>query len=293
MTKKVLRLNERFILREMKSEMKNHKLSILKKPIKTKLGSLSKYLWLIILLLVLLVCIIRQFPCNYSLLLKPGYVVPKGIITDTDGQFYESCMMFIEEPDTTKIINHVDGSNPKEVNAYLEKMESCRNTYHTKPYTPIHQIDRILPASSDGKERILVLGSEEEEENLLYRQGNFYLFDNQMNLLDRTEFEGKFVQYFISANFTDRLWIQVGDPGSGGYLYMHEIFIVNDKIEIKHLGYGADCEYHTYKIINHHTNPRMYLYRKAHYPLAYIIILLILFNFFIFVLGLFLISRKL
>lgn len=202
-------------------------------------------------------------------------------------------MMFIEEPDTKKVINQVDGSNPEEVNIYLGKMESYINMYNTKPYTPIHQIDRILPASSEGKERILVLGSEEKEEHLFYRLGNLYLFDNQMNLLDRTEFEGKFVQYFISANFTDHLWIQVGDPGSGGYLYMNEINIVKDKIEKKYLGYGAKAEYHTYKIIHHRTNPRMVLYRKAHVLLVYIIILLVLFNLLILVLGLFLISRKL
>ena len=201
--------------------------------------------------------------------------------------------MFIEEPNTKKVINQVDGSNPEVVNTYLEKMESYIKAYEINPYTPIQQIDRILPVSSEGKERILVLGSEEKEEHLFYRQGHLYLFDTQMNLLDRTEFNGKFVQYFISANFTDRLWIQVGEPGSGGYLYMNEINIVQDKIERKHLGYGAEAEYHTYKIIHHRTNPRMALYRKAHVLLVYIIILLVLFNLFILVLGLFLISRKL
>jgi len=250
--------------------------------------NILKHLWLIILLLVFLICFIKQFPCNYLLLFTPGYVVPKGIVSNSDGRFYESCMKFIEEPDPNKVINAVDSSNPKEVNAYLEKMERFEKTYESKPFPAMKQIDRILPVSSEGKDRILVLGSEDEVG--FYR--NLYLFDTEMNLLNRIEFNSEYVQYFLSAHFTDRLWIQIGSSGIMGFLYMNEVFLVNDKIEIKSLGYGADGEYHTYKIINHNTNPQMFLYRKGYILLSYLIILLILFNVLILVLGLFLMSRN-
>jgi hypothetical protein len=251
--------------------------------------AVGRYLWLVILVLTFLTCVINEFPANYGLILKPGVVLPNGIITHSGGLFYDSFLLFIEKPSSKKLINKTSVFNPKEVNSYLQKMEQYTKDYDLSPYPEIKKIDRIFPVSSEGKERILILGCDENE----YGDWSLYLFDTQHKLLHKSDFYGGYVQYFISAKFTNRLWIQIGSSGTSGELYMYEISIANDKIDIKSHGYGIEYEYHTYKIMNHRTNPRMVLYQKAYVPLLNWILYFLLFEALMLVLGLFLISRKL
>ena len=251
-------------------------------------STIGRHLWLIILVLIIFVCVLKEFPANYGLILKPGVVLPNGIISNSEGRFYDSFLMFIEKPSSKKLINKTSIFNPKEVNSYLEKMERYTKDYNLNPYPEIKKIDRILPVSSEGKERILILGSNENK----YGDWSLYLFDAQHNLLQKSDFYGGYVQYFVSAKFTDRLWIQIGYDGTSGELYMYEISIVNDKIDIKSFGYGIDDEYNTFKIINHRTNPRMILYQKAYVPLLSWFLYFLLFESLMLVLGLFLISHK-
>ena len=142
----------------------------------------------------------------------------------------------------------------------------------------------IFPTSSEGKDRILIYGSNGKNEGL-------YLFDTQHNLLHNSDFY-RGGQWFVSARFTDRLWVQDYWPGTSGFLYMYEISIAGDQIDIKNFGYGTKDKYPTYKIMNHRTNPRMVLYQKAYMWPIYWILYFLLFLSLMLVLGLFLISRS-
>jgi hypothetical protein len=249
------------------------------------LRAIGKYLWLIILVIIIFVCVINEFPSNYALILKPGVVFPNGIITNSEGRYYESFFMFVEKPNFREPNNKISASNPKEVNSYLEKIEKYTKEYEAKLFPEIKKINRILPVSSEGKDRILILGGSEEYNGL-------FMFDTQYKLLHKNAFCCSTSQWFVSANFTDRLWAQDGCPASFGFFHMYEISIANDKIDIKKIDYGSEHEYPTYKIMNHRTNPRMVLYQKAYAPLIYWFLYFLLFLSLILVLGLFLISRK-
>lgn len=247
--------------------------------------AVGKYLWLIILIIIIFVCVIKEFPANYKLLLNPGVVIPNGVLIDSKGHYFESFFMFIEKPNFRKSNDKVSASNPKEVNSYLEKMERYTKDYVLKLFPEIIYMYEVLPVTSEGKDRILIYGSKGKNEGL-------YLFDTQHNLLHNSDFYGG-EQWFVSAKFKDRLWVQEYWGGTSGCLYMYEISIVNDKINIKNFGYGVECEYPTYKIMNHRTNPRMVLYQKAYMWPIYWILYFLLFLSLMLVLGLFLISRKL
>jgi hypothetical protein len=248
----------------------------------------GKHLWLIILVIIVFVCVIKQFPANYKLLLKPGIVMPNGGVINSEGRFHESFFMFIEKPNFREPNNKISASNPKEVNSYLEKKERYTKEYDLKLFPEIKHMETIFPVTSEGKDRILIYGRYEE-----YGISNLYLYDTQGKLLHKNDFHGGGGDYFVSAIFTDRLWVQISDSGNGGYLHTWEILIANDKIGTKYLGMGMEDEYHTFKIINHQTNPKMVLYRKAYVPLLNWILYFLLFEALMLVLGLFLISRKL
>jgi len=251
-----------------------------------RIGSaLGRHLWLIVLVFIILTCVCMQFPVNFTYLFKPGVVLPNGGVINSEGRFYESFFMFIEKPNFREPNSKISASNPKEVNSYLEKIEKYTKEYEAKLFPEIKKINRILPVSSEGKERILILGGSEEYNGL-------FMFDTQHKLLHKNAFCCSTSQWFVSANFTDRLWAQDGCPASFGFFHMFEISILGDKIDVKNFGYGIKDEYSTYKIINHQTNPRMILYRKAYVPLLNWILYFLLFEALILVLGLFLISRK-
>lgn len=250
---------------------------------------LGRHLWLIILVSIILTCVCKQFPFNFTYLFKPGIVLPNGGVINSEGRYYESFFMFIEKPNFRKTNNQISDHNPKEVNTYLEKMERYTKEYDLKVFPEIISMDKILPVTSEGKERILIWGGSEESPN-----HDLYLFDTQGKLLYKSDFFGgdRYYQCFVSAKFTDRLWIQIGSSGTSGFLYMFEISILGDKIDVKNFGYGIVHEYPTYKIINHRTNPRMVQFRKPFLWHVYWILLYLLFGLLILVLGLFLIRRK-
>jgi len=256
-----------------------------------KLGkALGKNLWLIILVLIILTCVGMQFPFNFTYLFKPGVVLPNGGVINSEGRFYESFFMFIEKPNFRKSNDKVSASNPKEVNSYLEKLEQYTKEYDLKVFPEIKSKDKIFPVTSEGKDRILICGGNGESP----RDGLF-LYNTQGKLLHKSEFFGwdRYDQCFVSARFTDRLWIQIGSSGTSGELFMFEISILGDKIDVKNFGYGIKDEYPTYKIINHRTNPRMVQFRKPFLWHVYWLLRFLLFVALMLVLGLFLISRKL
>lgn len=217
-------------------------------------------------------------------LVKPeisDIVLPSGFICETYGGFYNSFVFYLEKPDFKNQINFPKPSNAPVLNEYLNKKLKLELQYGQKKDRLIQQYD-LFPVKCNGLERICMIGSTRSD---THSERTVYLMDEQFNVLDQVEIYGSYFQYFVSAKFRDRLWIQTGDGGNGGYLVFYEIQFLEEKVSKKLIGEGSDDQYETYLLKDTSTNPRAIIYKtkpptiNIYNPIAYIIYPpLILFN---------------
>lgn len=189
-----------------------------------------KYQWLMIILCILMYLSVSTYytfnPIYPTKLLKPDIVIPPGFFSDSDGGFYDSFIYYIEKPDTQNLITNLDPSLPQVLNEYLMEKQFHEQVYKQKIDKLLKHYD-LFPVTSDGNQRICLVGSTREDE---HSERTIYLLDNQFNVLDQKEIYGSYFQYLVCAKFKDRLWIQTGDGGNGGYLAFYGIRFSEDHI---------------------------------------------------------------
>lgn len=208
---------------------------------------------LLVLALTGLVFLLSFFFFTRSNNSSPDEIIfPTGYIRAENHADYGSYLMFIEHPDFNYIAGHPNPMFPQEVNAYLEKMHQLMplfNQYSLKKQ------GRVFPVVSEGKEMILVAYYEPFDASLT-------LLDTSLKVLDTKQIYGPHFQYFVSANFRDRLWIKGADGGNQAYYEMVEIRILNNKIVPRKISWGDRYFEDTYKIIHPSTNPEMRIHQR-------------------------------
>jgi hypothetical protein len=152
--------------------------------------------------------------------------------------------------------NYIKGFEKKfQINTLQENGKE--HIYFLYPFTDQPAIEEILPVTSNGNDRILIIGYDD----------NLYLLDTNFNLLDQCDYFGYLGKSVISANFTDRIWLQDGDGGSTFTMVIHKISIKNDRLILDDLyretEYEVEGVFNTFKVINALTNPRLAVYRKG------------------------------
>ena len=227
-------------------------------------------IWIGIIMYMLISTLYTLNPIYPTWLLKPDIVIPPGFLIEPDHGFYDSFVFYAEKPDFEKLIQNTDPSYPDVLNEYLEKREKLENLYEQKTDKLIKHYD-LFPVTSDGNQRICVVGSSRSDE---HSKRTVYLMDNQFNVLDQAEIYGNHFQYFVSARFRDRLWIQTGDGGNGGYLIFYEIKFSGDHLLKIFVGEGSEGEYKIFKLNDPANDPKIILYHKP-FTIFYIITLII------------------
>jgi hypothetical protein len=212
-------------------------------------------------------------------MLKPDIVIPPGFLTEPDRGFYNSFVFYAEKPDVEKLIQNLDPSNPIILNYYLQKKQNLEKLYEQKPDKLMKHYD-LFPVTSDGNQRICVVGSTREDE---HSERTIYLMDNQFNMIDQVDIYGTYFQYFVSAKFRDRLWIQTGDGGNGGYLVFYEIRFKGEKVNKKVIGQGDEdlTGYPTFILRNPAKDPKIIVYHGPHTILDIIILPFYFWYFFV------------
>lgn len=215
---------------------------------------------MIITVLGLFMFVFLLYQCysiNIIALFQPGITIPRGCITTTEGRFNESYLCFTEKPNFTQSTDESSPDLPDRINVYLELMKQGKYDQRLQNNSKIKHIDRIFPIKSDGQEWWLVVGTGTLE--------GLFLLDAQFKLVEKADINGYSFQYFLSATFPNKIWLQTG-WGTIGYVEMTEVSIKQGKIITKRIGEGADgCfgyGYPTYKMVNIHSNPRMIIQRR-------------------------------
>ena len=133
-----------------------------------------------------------------------------------------------------------------------------------KPFDELTAIKEILPVTSNGKDRILVIGLDTEN----YHDSNLYLLDTNYQLLDQVEYRGYMGKSVISVNFLNKIWLQInGGGGSTWTLIIDQLMIENDKLIVS--GFYRETEYevedifNTFKVTQASTNPKLAVYDKG------------------------------
>jgi hypothetical protein len=182
------------------------------------------------------------FPYQHStdIILPPGSRLPS--------------FLFIED------IGSFDPYFFQSINAYKKKQNYYKEEYEKRSNQLPDKIE-LFPISSNGQERVLVVGSEKGSKTKDY---SLYLYNTNFDLLEKKHLYGLYFDFLVSANNSDRLWIQEGDGGNGGYLGLSEIKVVGDKI-FKTFIKSEDQDYGglpSYKIINPLTDPKIVVHRR-------------------------------
>ena len=221
-----------------------------------------RYRWLMIWIGIIIFSFVSSyytlFPNYPTAMLKPDIIIPPGFLIEPDYGFHNSFVFYVEKPDFEKLIQNPDSSNPAILNDYLKKKQTLEELYEQKTDKLIKTYD-LFPVTSEGNQRICVVGSTRSDE---HSQRDVYLMDNQFNVLDQVEIYGSYFQYFVSAKFRDRMWIQTGDGGNGGYLVFYEIRFKGERLKKKIIGEGSDDEYQTYLLRNSPSDPKIIIYHK-------------------------------
>jgi hypothetical protein len=207
-----------------------------------------------------LIFVILLYSCytnNILALFQPGITIPRGCMTTSEGRFYESYLCFTEKPNFLQSTDKTSPDLPESINAYLELMKQDKNDPRLQNNPELKHIDRVFPIKSEGQEWWLVVRTGSPE--------GLFLLDSQFDVVEKADIYGYSFQYFLSATFPNKIWLQTV-WGTIGYVEMIEVSIKQGKIITKQIGEGADgcfgyC-YPTYKIVNIHSNPRMIIQRR-------------------------------
>jgi hypothetical protein len=160
-------------------------------------------------------------------------------------------------------------------NEYIKKFEkiflntTIYNEWGTesiflKPFDELTAIKEILPVTSNGKDRILVIGLDTEE----YYDSNLYLLDTNYQLLDQVEYHGFMGKCVISVNFLNKIWLQInGGGGSTWTLMIDQLMIENDQILVsdfyRETEYEVEDIFDTFKVTKTSTDPTLMVYDKG------------------------------
>jgi hypothetical protein len=158
---------------------------------------------------------------------------------------------------------YIDGFD-KKFNIYNLKQEWKENIYFLDPFSLQTAIKEILPVTSNGKDRILVIGLDTEE----YYVSNLYLLDTNYQLLDQVEYHGFMGKSVISVNFLNKIWLQInGGGGSTFTLIIDMLMIENDHIIVsdfyRETEYEVEDIFDTFKVTKTSTDPTLIVYDKG------------------------------
>lgn len=199
-------------------------------------------------------------------------------------------VIFLEHPIFDRILTKPEPNLPQEVNEYFLKTSKYKQQLVDKNLPESAKIEAVFLLESQGEERILVIGGKRFSEEFFYPD-TLYLFNSTLTLLEERELgwiSSHFTEYFVSARFRDRIWIQsTSEGGSNGYKYIYFIRLQNNKLHIDRK-YCGDLEFtglKTYKIINSDTDPKMVLHKNNQFYWDYFFlvwfILASLYDFFV------------
>lgn len=191
-------------------------------------------------------------------------------------------VIFVEHPIFDRILTKPEPDLPQEVNEYFLKTSKYKQQLVDKNLPESAEIETVFFLESQGEERILVIGGKRFSEEFFYPD-TLYLFSSSLTLLEEKELgwiSSHFTEYFVSARFRDRIWIQsTSEGGSNGYKYIYFIRLQNNKLHIDRKNCG-DLEFaglKTYKIINSDTDPKMVLHKNNKFYWDYIWFILFIF----------------
>jgi len=224
-------------------------------------------------------------------ILKPDEV----LIPTDDGEWLRS-IFFIEEPTKNFDVYKIKNENKlfpdfyrvsiPDIKPETQKYLNLRNEYiamfekkylntviynewgaesiFLKPFDELTAIKEILPVTSNGKDRILVIGWDTEE----YYDSNLYLLDTNYQLLDQVEYHGFMGKSVISVNFLNKIWLQInGGGGSTWTLIIDQLMIENDHIIVsdfyRETEYEVEDVFDTFKVTRASTNPALVVYDKG------------------------------